>query len=121
MDDNEDIDDSKEVRACPMCGKHHRGRCWHKNKNDKQGKQFHPGFAGKPAPEKTYTMEEITELTQLSFAMFGKIDASNTKGSNKKHKTGNNEQELQLNHMHANMRSYYHNNNNNTSNSEDDE
>jgi hypothetical protein len=66
-------------------------------------------------------MEEIKELTQLSFAMFGKIYASNMKSSNKKCKTGNNEQELQLNNMLANMRSYYHHNNNNTSNSEDDE
>jgi hypothetical protein len=92
-----------------------------KIKKDKQGKKFCPGSAGKPAQEKTYTMEEIKELTQLSFAMFGKIDASNQKGSNKKRKTGNNEQELQLNHMLANMRSYYHNNNNNTSDSDDDE
>jgi hypothetical protein len=105
MDDNENIDDPKEVRACPTCGKRHRGRCWHKNKNDKQGKKFRPGSAGKPAQEKTYTMEEIKELTQLSFAMFGKIDASNKKSSNTKHKTGNNEQELQLNNMLANMRS----------------
>jgi hypothetical protein len=54
-----------------------------------------------------------------------KIDASNKKGSNKKWKTGNNEHELQLNNMLANMRSYYHNNNNdnnyNNSDSEDDE
>jgi hypothetical protein len=121
MDDNEEIDDPKEVRACPTCGKHHRGRCWHKNKNDKQGKKFCPGSAGKPTQEKTYTMEEINELIYLSFAMFGKMDASNKKGSNKKCKTGNNEQELQLNHMLANMCSYYHNNNNNTSHSEDEE
>jgi hypothetical protein len=61
-------------------------------------------------------------LTQLSFAMFGKIDASNKKSYNKKQwKTGNNEQEFQLNNMLTNMRSYYHNNSNNTSNSEDDE
>jgi hypothetical protein len=64
MDNNEDIDDPKEVRACPTCGKHHRGHCWHKNKNDKQGKKFRPGSAGKPAQEKTYTMEEIKEVTQ---------------------------------------------------------
>jgi hypothetical protein len=106
MDDNEDIDDPKEVRACPMCGKRHCGCCWHKNKNDKHGKKFCPGSDGEPASEKTYTMEEIKELTQLSFAMFGKMDASNKKGSNKKLKTGNNEQELQLNHMLANMRRY---------------
>jgi hypothetical protein len=42
---------------------------WHKNKNDTQGKKFRPGSAGKPAPEKTYTMEEIKELTQLSFLL----------------------------------------------------
>jgi hypothetical protein len=67
-------------------------------------------------------MEEIKELTQLSFfAMFGKMDPCSKKGSNKKHKTGNNEQELQLNNMLTNMRSYYHNNNNNTSDSEDEE
>jgi hypothetical protein len=66
-------------------------------------------------------MEEIKELTLLSFTMFGKMDASIKKGSNKKRKTGNNEQELQLNHMLANMCSYYHNNNNNTSDSEDEE
>jgi hypothetical protein len=84
--------------------------CWHKNRNDKQGKKFCPGSAGKPAQEKTYMMEEIKELTQLSFAMFGKIDASNKKSSNNKCKTGNNEQEFQLNNMLANMRSYYHNN-----------
>jgi hypothetical protein len=73
MDNNEDIDDPKEVRACPTCGKCHRGgRCWHKNKKDKQGKKFlRPGSAGKLAQEKTYTMEEIKELTQLSFAMLG--------------------------------------------------
>jgi hypothetical protein len=40
MDNNEDIDDPKEVRACPTCGKCHHGRCWHKNKNNKQGKKF---------------------------------------------------------------------------------
>jgi hypothetical protein len=96
MDDNEYIDDPKEVRACSTCAKHHHGHCWHKNKNDKQDKKFHPGSAGKPAPEKTYTMEEIKELTQLSFAMFGKMDATNKKSSNKKCKTGNNEHELQL-------------------------
>jgi hypothetical protein len=105
MDDNEDIDDPKEVRECSTCGKSHRGRCWHKNKNDKQGKKFRPGSAGKLAQEKTYTMEEIKELTQLSFAMFGKMDAPNKNGFNKKRKTGNDEQELQLNHMLANMRS----------------
>jgi hypothetical protein len=32
MDNNEDINNPKEVRACPTCGKHHCGRCWHKNK-----------------------------------------------------------------------------------------
>jgi hypothetical protein len=92
-----------------------------KNKSDKQGKKFRPGSAGKPAQEKTYTMEVIKELTQLSFAMFGKMDAPNKNGFNKKRKTGNDEQELQLNQMLANMRSYYHNNNNNTSDSEDEE
>jgi hypothetical protein len=40
MDNNEDINDPKEVRACPTCGKRHRGGCWHKNKNDMQGKKF---------------------------------------------------------------------------------
>jgi peptide methionine sulfoxide reductase MsrB len=66
MDDNKDIDDPKEVRACPTCGKRHLGHCWHKNKKDKQGKKFCPGSAGKRAQEKMYTMEEIKELTQLS-------------------------------------------------------
>jgi hypothetical protein len=119
-DNSEDIDDPKEVRACPTCGKRHRGHCWHKNRNDKQGKKFCPGSAGKRAPEKMYAMEEIKELTQVSFAMFGQIDASNKKSSNKKCKTGNNEQEFQLNNMLANMRSFYHNNNNNNSSDSED-
>jgi hypothetical protein len=29
MDNHEDINDPKEVKACSMCGKHHSGRCWH--------------------------------------------------------------------------------------------
>jgi hypothetical protein len=74
------------VDACATCGKHHRGECWHKNKDNKQGnKKFCPGSAGKPA-QKTYTMEEIKEMTQLSFAMFGNLDASK-KSSKKKCKS----------------------------------
>jgi hypothetical protein len=35
MDDNEDINDPKEIKACSMCGKNHRGHCWHRNKKVK--------------------------------------------------------------------------------------
>jgi hypothetical protein len=76
----------EDVAACDTCGKHHRGECWHKNKNNKQGNnKFHPRLAGKSSC-KTYTMEEIKELTQLSFAMFGNLDASK-KSSKKKCKS----------------------------------
>jgi hypothetical protein len=55
-------DNKEDVAACDTFGKRHRGECWHKNKNNKQGNnKFHPGSAGKLS-QKTYTMEEIKEL-----------------------------------------------------------
>jgi hypothetical protein len=95
--------DKEDVDACATCGKHHRGECWHKNKDNKQGnKKFHPGSAGKPA-QKTYTMEEIKEMTQLSFAMFGNLDASK-KSSKKKRKSEDDERDGEINHMLSKMR-----------------
>jgi hypothetical protein len=126
MDNNEEIDDPKEIEACSTaCGKHHdHGRCsWHENKKDEQGEKCCPAeSASKPAQEKKYTMGEIKELTQLFFAMFGRMDASANKSSNKKqHKTSNNEQEVKLNYMPMKMHSDYHGNNNDTSDSKDDD
>jgi hypothetical protein len=99
--------DSKEdVEACDTCGKCHCGECWHKNKNNKQGNnKFCPGSAGKSS-QKTYTMEEIKELTQFSYAMFGNLDASK-KSSKKKHKSDNDERDGEINHMLAKMRIEY--------------
>jgi hypothetical protein len=91
-----------------------------KTKNE-QCKKFCPGPASMPTQEKTYTMEEIKVLTQLSFPMFGRMGASSNKNSNKKCKIGNNnEQEVKLNNMLTKMHNYYHGNNNDTSDSEDD-
>jgi hypothetical protein len=39
-DDNKNIDNPKEVRACPTCGKRHRGRCWHNKKTISKAKSF---------------------------------------------------------------------------------
>jgi hypothetical protein len=88
------------VAACDTCGKHHRGECWHKNKDNKQGnKMFRPGLAGKSS-QMMYTMEEIKEFTQLSFAMFGNLDASK-KNSKTKRKSGKEECDDEINHMLA--------------------
>jgi hypothetical protein len=91
----------EDVEECDTCGKHHCGECWHKNKDNKQGKKFHPGLAGKSS-QKTYTMEEIKELSQVSFAMFGSMDASK-QSSKKKLEAGNDECDGEINHMLAKM------------------
>jgi hypothetical protein len=110
-------DDKEDVAACDTCGKRHCGECWHKNKNNKQGNnKFHPGSAGKSS-QKTYTMEEIKELTQFSYAMFGNLDASK-KSSKKKHKSDNDERDGEINHMLAKMSMNHRNNNEDSTRSE---
>jgi hypothetical protein len=47
-------------------------------------------------------MEEIKELTQLSYAMFGNLDASK-KSSKKKRKSDDDERDGEINHMLAKM------------------
>jgi hypothetical protein len=111
--------DKEDVAACDTCDKCHRGECWHKNKNNKQGNsKFRPGSAGKSS-QKTYTMEEIIELTQLSYAMFGNLDASK-KSSKKKRKSDDDKCDNEINHMLAKMR-MNRRNDNDSSESESDE
>jgi hypothetical protein len=64
-------------------------------------------------------MEEIKELTQLSYAMFGNLDASK-KSSKKKRKSDNDERDGEINHMLAKMH-MNRRNNNDSSDSESDE
>jgi hypothetical protein len=96
--------DKEDVAACHTCGKRHRGQCWHKNKNNKLGNnKFCPGLAGKSS-QKTYTMEGIKELTQLSYAMFGNLDASKKSSKKNKRKSDDDEHDGEINHMLAKMR-----------------
>jgi hypothetical protein len=59
---------------------------------------------------KRRSMEEIKELIQLSYAMFGNVDASK-KSSKKKCKSDNDERDGEINHMLAKMRMNRRNNN----------
>jgi hypothetical protein len=64
-------------------------------------------------------MEEIKELTQLSYAMFGNLDASK-KSSKKKRKSDIDEHDGEINHMLAKMH-MNRRNDNDSSESESDE
>jgi hypothetical protein len=113
-------DSNEDKAACDTCGKRHHGECWHKNKNNKQGNnKCRPGLAGKSS-QKTYTMEEIKELTQLSYAMFGNLDASKKSSKKKRKSDEDDERDGEINHMLAKMRMNCRNDND-SSESESDE